>query len=73
MDIKDLKLQLIQRALQTEDAELLETALRVLQLGRQSPISPLSQQELPMLQQGQSPKDEEVKQLQRDIDELFNL
>ena len=75
MDVSALKLQLIQQALQTDDAQLLQTALRVLQLGRptnlHTPTPP--QQEPNILQQGQPPMDEDVKQLQRDIDELFNL
>ena len=74
MDIDQLKLKLIQRVLQTEDAELLRTALKVLELGGRSVAAPPSpsRQEPPVLQPGQPPADEDIKQLQRDIDELFN-
>ncbi|MCO6491522.1 MAG: hypothetical protein J5I98_24110 [Phaeodactylibacter sp.] len=72
MDLKTLKLQLIQRILQTQDAGLLQTALKVLELGGRPSDAPPPREEPPVLPQGRPPQDEEVKQLQRDIDELFN-
>ena len=73
METKDLKLQIIRQALQTEDNELLRAALHVLQLGNRSEApAPVSPQVPPILDQGDPPQDEDVKQMQKDIDKLFN-
>lgn len=69
--LSQLKLQLIQAILQTEDAEVLRTAWQVLSLGGAAKPVPLDN--LPdMLNQGTAPTDPEVQDLQRDIDDIFN-
>ena len=76
MDLNKLRLQLIQQILQTEDVAVLQAALRVLQLEERTSSkpfdTPLTGSEPLVFPQGQPPKDEEVQQLQKDIDELFN-
>ena len=76
--LSQLKLQLIQATLRTDDPEVLRTALKVLSLGgaggnTESAVKPISLDNLPdMLNQGAAPTDPEVQDLQRDIDEIFN-
>ncbi len=57
MDTRDLKLQLINQILATEDAKLLRTIQRLLSLS-EAPISP-------------RPQADDLTDLQREIDDLF--
>ncbi|MBV6652931.1 MAG: hypothetical protein KI786_04200 [Mameliella sp.] len=74
--LSDLKLQLIQAIIRTEDPEVLQAALKVLSLGG----SP-GQANLPvelnglsaLLNQERKSSDPDLEDLQRDIDDVFNL
>lgn len=76
--LSQLKLQLIQVILRTDDPEILRTALKVLSLGEAggntvSAAKAISLDSLTdMLNQGAAPTDPEVQDLQRDIDDIFN-
>lgn len=72
-----LKLQLIQAILRTDDPEVLRTALQVLSLDDKGATTASANRSMPldnlpeMLNQGASPTDPEIQDLQRDIDEVF--
>ncbi len=76
--LPQLKLQLIQAILQTEDAEVLRTALQVLSLGGAGENTGAAAKSMSldnltdMLNQGTAPTGPEVQDLQRDIDDVFN-
>lgn len=77
--LPQLKLQLIQAVLRTDDPQVLRTALQVLSLGKTGestgqsamPMAPANPSD--MLNQGAVPTNPEVQALQRDIDDLFNV
>ena len=73
---EQLKLQLIEAALETEEEQVLRAALKVLQLGkagRAESLEAAGQQSLPdFLEQGGFPVQGGGQELQGDIDEVFN-
>ncbi len=73
MDLRTLKLQLIQRILQTDDAQLLQTAAQLLEIDREDAPDTLSSPGSTPFPPPTSdtPLDEDARELQDSIDEVF--
>lgn len=73
MDLRTLKLQLIRRILQTDDAQLLQTAAQLLEMDREEAPDTLSSPGSTPFPPpaGDTPLDEDARELQDSIDEVF--